>query len=240
MIKNFTIFRIAKHFLLFNIIFLPFSLCLVNTSFAAEEFPWTIFYPAIIKKSINSTPSGFTQDELIGNTFQFTNNDYTTCVFDITFINDHQFVGPDGGTYNYIIENGSIVISDPPVSTTISVQSRVGFVITVSVSVTGGTFEDQTDQWYTDFSSLNNSATELKDWFIENGFWPDSAITSDGHVINQAASFDGHWWIDNNVFYFAYPEADGCVDYKAYKLVNNHLMFATDADNTTPHTMVEK
>ena len=240
MIKNFTNIRIAKRRLLLNVILLILSLCIVNISFAAEEFPWEIFYPAIIKKSIDSPLIGFTQDELSGKTFRFTDDDYPSCVFDITFINDHQFVESDGGTYNYIIENGSIVISDPPVSTTITVQSRNGSVITVSSSVTGGSFEDRTDTWLTDFSILNNSAIELKDWFIANGFWPNSAITADGRVINQAASFDGSWWINDNVFYFAYPEDDGCVDYKAYKLVNDRLMFATDADNTSTYTMVEK
>ena len=132
------------------------------------------------------------------------------------------------------------MISDPPVSTTISVLSRDGSIITASASVTGGSFVNRTDLWLTDFSSLNNDATALKDWFIANGFWPDSTITADGRVTNQAASFDGHWRIEDNVFYFDYPEEDGCVDYKAYKLVDNRLMYATDADATYTYTMVEK
>jgi hypothetical protein len=192
---------------------------------------------------LRSTLIGFTQDELSGKTYQVTENDYPTCVYDITFINDHQFLGRYGETVDFVIENGTMVISDPPVSTTISVLSRNDSVITVSVSVTGGSFEDVTDSigglWGSDFSSLNNSAIALKDLFIAV-FWPGSTITADGRVANQEASFDGHWWINDNVFYFAYPEDDGCVDYKAYKLVNNRLMYATDADNTTTQTIEEK
>ena len=99
---------------------------------------------------------------------------------------------------------------------------------------------DQTDQWGTDFSSLNNDATELKNWFIANGWWPGSAILADGRVTNQDASIDGKWWIDNNVLYIDYPEEDGCVDNKAYKLETDRLMFATDADNTSTYMVVKK
>ena len=53
MINNFKEFRIAKHFFLLNAIFLLLSLCIVNISIAEEEFPWELFYPAIIKKSID-------------------------------------------------------------------------------------------------------------------------------------------------------------------------------------------
>jgi len=63
MIKNFTKFRIAKHFLLLNAIFLLLSFCIVDISFAAEEFPWEIFYPAIIKKSIDHDKDGFTKEQ---------------------------------------------------------------------------------------------------------------------------------------------------------------------------------
>jgi len=51
MIKTLTKFRIVKFFLLLNLIFLILSLCIVNISFAAEDFPWGIFYPAFITKS---------------------------------------------------------------------------------------------------------------------------------------------------------------------------------------------
>ena len=54
MIENFTKYRIAKHCLLLKAVFLLLSLCIVDISFAAEEFPWEIFYPAIIKKSIDN------------------------------------------------------------------------------------------------------------------------------------------------------------------------------------------
>jgi len=192
---------------------------------------------------LRSTLIGFTKDELPGKTYQVTEA-YPTCVYDITFINDHQFEAPGEEIVDFVIENGTMVISDPPVSTTISVLSRVDSIITASVSVTGGSFVDETDStgglWGSDFSSLNNSAIALKDLFIAAGFWPGSTITADGRVTNEAASFDGNWWIDNNVFYFAYPEEDGCVDYKAYKLVNDRLLFATDADNTATFTFEEK
>ena len=61
--KNFTKFRIAKHFLLLNAIFLLFSFCIVNISFADEQFPWEIFYPAIIKKSVDKDKDGFTKEQ---------------------------------------------------------------------------------------------------------------------------------------------------------------------------------
>ena len=181
----------------------------------------------------------FTSEELAGKTYQFTDSNYPDCVFIIIFNNNNQLITPDGETFNYTIVNGSIVWTDQYGATTISVLDRNGSVSTVSISVSGGPFEDQTDQWGTDFSSLNNSAVELKDWFIANGFRPGSAITADGRVTNQAASFDGRWWIDGNVFYFESPEAGGCVDNKAYKLENDRLMFATDAGHVSEYTMVE-
>ena len=63
MIKNFTKFKIAKRRLLLNVILLIFSLCIVNISFAAEDFPWEIFYPAFIKKSIDKDKDGFTKEQ---------------------------------------------------------------------------------------------------------------------------------------------------------------------------------
>jgi hypothetical protein len=187
----------------------------------------------------NGNGGGFTLEELAGKTYQFTDSNYSDCVFIIIFNNNNQLITPNGKTFNYTIVNGSIVWTDQYGATTISVLDRNGSVSTVSISVSGGPFEDETDQWGTDFSSLNNSAVELKDWFIANGFRPGSAITADGRVTNQAASFDGRWWIDGNVFYFDNPGADGCVDNKAYKLENDRLMFATDAGHVDELTMVE-
>jgi len=63
MIKTLTKFRIAKHRLLWNVIFLLLSLCIVNISFAAEDFPWELFYPAFIKKSIDKDKDGFTKEQ---------------------------------------------------------------------------------------------------------------------------------------------------------------------------------
>ena len=63
MIKNFTKFRITKHCLLLNAIFLLFSFCMVNISFADEEFPWEMFLPAVIKKSVDHDKDGFTKEQ---------------------------------------------------------------------------------------------------------------------------------------------------------------------------------
>jgi hypothetical protein len=63
MIKALTKYRIPKHRLLLNVIFLLLSLCIVNISFAAEDFPWEIFHPAFIKKSIDKDKDGFTKEQ---------------------------------------------------------------------------------------------------------------------------------------------------------------------------------
>jgi len=67
MINPLTKQRIAKHRLLLNLIFLLLSLCIVNSSFAdekeVEDFPWEIFYPAFIKKSIDKDKDGFTKEQ---------------------------------------------------------------------------------------------------------------------------------------------------------------------------------
>ena len=60
-------YRIAKHFLLFNLIILTlFTFCIVDSSFAdekdIEDFPWEVFYPAFIKKSIDGDKDGFTEE----------------------------------------------------------------------------------------------------------------------------------------------------------------------------------
>jgi len=181
---------------------------------------------------------GFTYAELSGNTFQATETDYPTCTFEVKFNNDNTLIGPEGDTYSYILDNGTIIMSDNDGGTnTIRVVSRQDSVITAQFTYTGETYIEETGWGDVDFSSLNNNATALKDWFIANGFWPGSTITSDGRVTNQNATFDGQWWIENNVFYFTYPEVDGCVDYKAYKLVNNQLMFATDANHSATITL---
>ena len=49
--------------MILNAIFLLLSLCIVDISFAAEEFPWEIFYPAIIKKTIDKDKDGFTKEQ---------------------------------------------------------------------------------------------------------------------------------------------------------------------------------
>ncbi len=88
-----------------------------------------------------------------------------------------------------------------------------------------------------DFSPLNNDANALANRFMTNGFWPGTTLTADGRVVVAGNPVEGKWQIQNNILYFSEPEG-GCVDYKAYKLENNHLMFATDADHTATYTMV--
>jgi hypothetical protein len=57
----------VKYCLFLNVIFLLLSLCIVNGSFAdekeAEDFPWEIFYPAIIKKSMDKDKDGYTKEQ---------------------------------------------------------------------------------------------------------------------------------------------------------------------------------
>ncbi len=52
MLETLNKFRIAKHRLFLNLIFLLLSLCIVNTPSAEqkelEDFPWELFYPAVI------------------------------------------------------------------------------------------------------------------------------------------------------------------------------------------------
>jgi hypothetical protein len=178
---------------------------------------------------------GFEQSELAGKTFRFVYIEYPTCgEFSITFNNDFTFVNPGGGIENYTIENGSIVLQSPEVTNTISVISRNndGSITVQNITdVTAYNFIDQTDQWGIDFSIFNNSADALKNWIVENGFWADATITSDGKVMRAVSPAVGKWWIDGNIFYFDYPEDDGCIDTKAFKLENNRLLFATDASH---------
>jgi len=193
----------------------------------------------------NGCVIGFTYEELIGKTYQIFDPEYQDCVSYLTFIDDSQFIVYEGEvfmtTINYTIVDGSIVWSDENGRTSkVSVLSRNDSIITTGFSSTGAHFEEETRWSGTDFSSMNNNVTTLKDWFITNGFWPDSTITVDGRVTHKGTSFDGRWWIDNNVFTFEHPQDSGCVDTKAYKLEDDILMFATDADYTSTLTMTEK
>jgi hypothetical protein len=77
-------------------------------------------------------------------------------------------------------------------------------------------------------SSFENNATKLKDWFLENGLW-ETTITADGKINKYGnAPYDGYWYIENNIFYFAYPEEDH-LGFKAYKVENDQLLKQTDA-----------
>ena len=69
MIKTLTKYWIARHRFIRNVAFLLLSLCIINNSFAdqkdVEDFPWHIFYPAFIKKSIDKDKDGdgFTEEQ---------------------------------------------------------------------------------------------------------------------------------------------------------------------------------
>ena len=79
---------------------------------------------------------------------------------------------------------------------------------------------------------MNNDVTKLAEYFITTGWWPGSAILSDGTVTNEAVDYDGRWWIKNNVLFIAHPNPNNCVDHKAYELVNDRLLFYTNANYT--------
>lgn len=171
----------------------------------------------------------FSQSEIQGKTFQFTGIDYPTGSFMLTFNSNGTMDKSDdpNATFTYTVADGVINITDNfSESTTLEVYDRSGSTIIASLGKYNGSFVDKTDQWAADFSTLNNDATALKDWFIANGWWPGSALLADGSVTNQEATFEGKWWINGNVLFILYPEAT-CIDYKAYKLVNNRLMFTT-------------
>jgi hypothetical protein len=126
MIKTLTKFRIVKCFLLLNLIILLLSLCIVNISFAAEDFPWELFYPAFIKKSpggqsysasgtytynsgtgilvVNFTSSNFEECGPKVGTEQFTVNSISSTTLTWTDDENEQMTWTrDGGTSGNII-----------------------------------------------------------------------------------------------------------------------------------------
>lgn len=185
----------------------------------------------------SGTLVSFSQAEIQGKTYELTDVDYPTCSFSISFGTDNKMtIEGEDAAYNYTIDNGIIEVSDGDnYTTTIQVIERSGLVATVLIRIINEAFVPE-DSFKQDFSFLNNNATALADWFVTNGFWPNSYLTSDGHVVVANENVQGIWYVENNIFYFSYPE-DGCVDYKAYKLINNKLMFSTDAEHTSTYTM---
>ena len=66
MVKQSIKYRIIKHGLFLNFVFLLLVLCIFSSSFADEqddEFPWEIFYPGFIKESIDEDKDGFTKEQ---------------------------------------------------------------------------------------------------------------------------------------------------------------------------------
>ena len=177
--------------------------------------------------------AGFNYEELSGNTYESYNEGFPECPSRITFIDDHKYIRE--GSFEsdtYIIINGILVMADSYGIRTIKVLERTESEVRASFSVFGNSPVDDTDHWDTDFSSMNNEINNLLLYFITNGWWPGSTIFPDGRVTNIAANHDGKWWIENNVLFIAHPEGDGCVDYKAYELINDRLLFFTDANYT--------
>lgn len=93
-------------------------------------------------------------------------------------------------------------------------------------------WEDKTGEWDADtVKSFDNNATKLKDYFLQNGLW-QTTITADGKINKYGdAPYDGYWFIEDNTFYFAYPDPDdgGHLGIKAYRVQNDHIYFQTDA-----------
>ena len=93
-------------------------------------------------------------------------------------------------------------------------------------------FEDDTNWFESTYkisvSTFDNNATKLKDWFLVHGLW-ETTITPDGTILKYGNNeLDGYWFIQDNIFYFAYPDGNA-LDFKAYKIENNRLLKQTDA-----------
>jgi len=200
---------------------------------------------ACIAITSDEADAAFTYADLVGNTFHVIESDYS---YDITFTSNTQgystggvgYYAP-GQVFSYEIFGGAINIPDPEGFTAGSKYTMIDpDTFSVQQEVFPGTFEVETDLYpgITDFTVFNNSAAALKDFFLANGLWEESTITADGQVIHATIPIIGEWWIENNTFYFNYPDTDDDrgVDEKAYKLENDILYFQTDAGSTIDST----
>jgi len=77
-------------------------------------------------------------------------------------------------------------------------------------------WEDKSHEWDVNLiESFNNDITLLKDYFLSNGLWR-TTITQDGKVLKYPGTLmDGKWWIEDNIFYFVYPDDELGVDSRA-------------------------
>ena len=153
----------------------------------------------------------------------------------------YKFISEDeNGSDNFTIDNNGVLNlgSDAPLWKLVSTSNSDYYQIQ-EVRATNGTWEDDTD-WFdsvhsdNNISSFNNSITALKDFFLSNGLW-ETTITSDGTInkYSDKTKVDGKWWIEDNIFYFDYPDEDtGGLDSKAFKIENNKIYKATDAKYT--------
>jgi hypothetical protein len=179
--------------------------------------------------------AGFTYEELVGYSFESYYENFPECIFIQTGMFTDYYRYTDGNeSCPYAVNDGVLIMADSYTIKIMTVLERTESEIKASLTlVGGGPPEDRTDQWSVDFSDMDNDVNNLVNYFITNGWWPGSAILLDGSVTNEAVDHDGRWWIENNVLIIAYPSVYGCVDYKAYELVNDRLLFYTDANYTT-------
>jgi len=184
----------------------------------------------------------FTYNDIVQHTFYILEEDFG-CRYDLEFLDQNTVKvsqGSESFNLTYSLTNGNIIVPDPSGGSADSVfrlQARHEDYLSVLAEFGGGPFEPEDGLWtgtslITDLAFLNNSAQALKDLVVDQGLW-GSTVTEDGRIIHPLVTIQGTWWIENNIFYFAYPDEDtGCVDYKALKLENNILYRQTDAPYT--------
>lgn len=84
-----------------------------------------------------------------------------------------------------------------------------------------------TEQFSSQFKNIN----ELKNYFLTHGLL-ETSITSNGKVRRYHSNtlIEGKWWVEDNIFFFDYPNSNnGGLDSRAYKVENNEVFYAIDA-----------
>ena len=194
----------------------------------------------------DSEAQGFTNDDILGRKFYILEEDFG-CRYDAEFISQNMVrieEGNETADFTYTLTNNMIIVPDPfgeAGDNIFRLQVRHEDYFSVLASFGGGPFMQKDGLWtgismITDLAFLNNSAEALKNLMVDQGLW-GSTVTADGRIIRPGVSVTGSWWIENNIFFFAYPDEDtGCVDYKALKLQDDKLYRQTDA----PHTILTR